>query len=313
MNAIITAATGYTEADIRIFLWSVAKNCKNTTVFLIVYDRDRQSIEKICAKYPFVSPVYIDASIRKQFARLANYRTRPAYTWLAQQLSKSRYSSMFAPLRSIGQLAVRIVHERFFIALQVLKAHPNIFENVLLTDCRDVVIQQDPFRLVDEQLMSGIEPEIIKNERYTSKWIEAAYGRDVLDRIAERPVVCAGVTLGTAAKIEDYLTALCDEMWRHLSQMIFQDFGYDQAAHIYLIFEKELELELTSNQQGIITTVSLEDVTRLEIDYRQELVKVGNRYPAVIHQYDRHPKLLSFFTELATKAPAESLSQTHTI
>ncbi|WP_373544706.1 hypothetical protein [Chamaesiphon sp.] len=308
MNAIITAATGYTQSDIQIFLWSVEKNCPNTTVFLIVYRRDRQSIEKIRAKYPFVCPIYINAAIRKQFSRLANYRTRPTYTWLAQQLSKSSYSSMFVPLRSIGQLAVRIVHERFFIALQVLKSHSNIFENVLLTDCRDVVIQQNPFRLVDEQLISGIEPEIIKNERYTSKWIEAAYGRDVLQRVADNPVVCAGVTLGTAAKIEDYLTALCDEMWRHLPQMIFQDFGYDQAAHIYLIFEKELELELTSNQQGIITTVSLEDAAGLEIDYRQELVKVGNRYPAVIHQYDRHPKLLNFFTELATKAPAELLS-----
>jgi hypothetical protein len=210
-------------------------------------------------------------------------------------------------------LAVRIVHERFFIALQVLKSHPNIFENVLLTDCRDVVIQQDPFRLVDERLISGLEPEIIKNERYTSQWIEAAYGRDVLHRVADKPVVCAGVILGTAAKIEDYLSELCDEMWRHLPQMIFQDFGYDQAAHIYLIFEKELELELTSNQQGIIATVSMEDAAGLEIDDRQGLVKIGSRYPAAIHQYDRHPKLLKFFTELATKSSTELLSQTHTI
>ena len=98
------------------------------------------------------------------------------------------------------------------------------------------------------------------------------------------------------------------------SSDLFQDFGYDQAAHNYLIFEKDLDLKLTSNQQGIITTVSLEDAAGLEIDYRQELVKVGNRYPAIIHQYDRHPKLLSFFTELANRAeaPPELLPQTHT-
>jgi len=313
MNAIITAATGYTEADLRIFLWSVARNCGNTTVFTIVARRDRQSIEKLCTKYPFVRPIYIDSSIRKQFSRLANYRTRPVCTWLAQKLSKSKYSATSVPLRSLGQLAVRIVHERFFIALQVLKSHPNVFENVLLTDCRDVVIQQDPFSLVDGKLVSGLEPEIIRNERYTSKWIEAAYGKDVLNRVADKPVVCAGVTLGTAAQIEHYLTELCDEMWRHLPQMIFQDFGYDQAAHVYLIFEKELELELTSNQQGIIATISLEDTAGLVLDYNQELVKVGDRYPAVIHQYDRHPKLLNFFKELATENPAELLSKSNTI
>ena len=313
MNAIITAATGYTEADLRIFLWSVARNCKNTTVFTIVDRRDRQSIEKICTKYPFVCPIYIDLSIRKQFSRLANYRTRPVCTWLAQQLSKSKYSTTSRPLRSLGQLAVRIVHERFFIALQVLKSQPNVFENVLLTDCRDVVIQQDPFSLVDGKLVSGIEPEIIRNERYTSKWIEAAYGRDVLNRVVDKPVVCAGVTLGTAAKVEHYLTELCDEMWRHLPQMIFQDFGYDQAAHIYLIFEKKIELELTSNQQGIIATISLEDAAGLALDYNRELVKVGDRYPAVIHQYDRHPKLLNFFKELAIEHPAELQSKSNTI
>jgi hypothetical protein len=46
------------------FLWSVAKNCQNTKVFLIAYHRDRQSIEDLRRKCPFVEPVYIGASIR---------------------------------------------------------------------------------------------------------------------------------------------------------------------------------------------------------------------------------------------------------
>lgn len=121
MNAIITAATGYTEANIRIFLLSIAKNCKNTTVFLIVYKHDRQSIEKLRETYSFVRPVYIDASIRKQFARLANYRTSPYYYWLVHQLSKREYSYVVSPIEAIGRLALRILQERFFIALQIVK------------------------------------------------------------------------------------------------------------------------------------------------------------------------------------------------
>ncbi|MBW4425208.1 MAG: hypothetical protein KME50_12325 [Nostoc desertorum CM1-VF14] len=305
MNAIITAATGYTEADIQIFLWSVAINCKNTTVFLIVYHQDRKSIEKLREKYPFVRPVYIGASIRKQFARLANYRTRPSFTWLARQLSKRKYSATIDPLRLIGQLAVRIIHERFFIALQILKSHHNVFSNVLLTDCRDVVIQRDPFSHLDGKLVSGLEPKIIRNERYTSTWIEAAYGRDVLNRFSDKLVACAGVTLGSAEKIENYLTELCDEMWRHLPQMIFQDFGYDQAAHIYLIFENHIKLELTTNHQGLIATISLEDSSEITDDFAQGRVKIGDQYPAIIHQYDRHPELLNFFKGLATETTTE--------
>ena len=302
MNAIITAATGYDEADLQIFLWSVAKNCKDTTVFLIVYYRDRNSIEKLRDKYPFIKPVYIGVSIRKQFARLANYRTRPAFTWLARQLNKREYSATISPLRLIGLLAVRIVHERFFIALRILKSHPNIFSNVLLTDCRDVVIQKDPFSLLDGKLISGLETKIIRNEPDNSMWIKAAYGQDVLNKFLDKPIVCAGVTLGPAEKIEDYLTELCDEMWRHLPQMIFESVGYDQSAHIYLIHEDKIKLSLTTNQQGFIASLVAENPDNLTIDLASRLVKVHKKYPAIIHQYDRHPNLLNFFKKLTNEA-----------
>ena len=302
MNAIITAATGYTAADIQIFLWSVAKNCQNTTVFLIVYDRDRQSIEKLRDKYPFIEPVYVGASIRKQFARLANYRTRPFATWLACQLSKRNYSSMSMPLRLLGQLAMRIIHERFFIALQVLKSHPNVFSHVLLTDCRDVIVQTDPFGLMEGKLVSGLETELIRDEPYNRQWIEAAYGCAILDKFLDKTIVCAGVTIGTADEIENYLTELCDEMWRHLPQMIFQAVGFDQSAHMYLIFEDKIEIDLVNNQQGSIASLVAEDPINLSIDLTNGLVKVYEKYPAILHQYDRHPDLLNFFTQLATEA-----------
>jgi hypothetical protein len=305
MNAIITTATGYTEAELKIFLWSIAKNCQNTQVFLIVYQQDRHAISELCDKYPFITPVYINAYIRKQFARLANYRTRPFCTWVARQLSKRKYSATIMPLRSLGQFPVRIVHERFFIARQIVKSYRNVFDNFLITDCRDVLIQSDPFSLVNGRLISGLEPETIGNERYTCQWLEDAYGRDVLQRFLDKQVICAGVTLGPAQQIENYLTELCDEMWKRLPQMIFENIGYDQAAHIYLILEDRIEVELTSNQQGIIATVSLEDAGEFAVDVNLGRVKIYDRYPAIVHQYDRHPNLLDFFTKLATESTVE--------
>lgn len=302
MNAIITAATGYTEEHLRIFLWSVEKSCQDTLVFLIVYRRDREAIEKLRNKYPFIRPVYISASIRRQFLRLADDRTRPYFKWLANQLSKKKYSSTFPLVRLLGQLATRIIHERFFIALQILKSHRNNFSNVLISDCRDVVIQKDPFSLLDGRLICGLEPEVIANENYTSAWIETVYGRDYLNKIQNKSVVCAGVTLGTAEKIENYLTEICNEMWKYLPQMIFKEWGYDQATHIYLIYEQRINPELTSNHQGIITTISLEQPGKFSLDCAQGLVKVYDKYPAIIHQYDRHPELLRFFENLFTNS-----------
>jgi hypothetical protein len=304
MNAIITAATGYSESHLQIFLWSIAKNCKNTTVFMIVYREDQDSLERLKSKYPFIEPVYINASIRKQFGRLADHRTRPYLNWLTHQLSKIKYSSIISILRPIGLMGMRIIHERFFIARQILESHPNVFSNVLLTDCRDVVIQQDPFELLSDKLVSGLEPEIIRNETYTSAWIETAYGQDILSELLDKPVICAGVTLGPTQEVKKYLTEMCNEMWRQLPRILFQDYGYDQAAHIYLSAENQIQLELTNNHQGLITTAGLEPLDQMNIDFAKELVKVGDRYPAIIHQYDRHPDMLSFFRKLSTKATA---------
>jgi hypothetical protein len=301
MNAIVTAATGYNEEHLRIFLWSVEKNCKDTLVFLIVYRRDRKVIEKLQDKYPFIRPVYISAFIRKQISRLANHRTRPIVTWLASQISQWQYSSLPHWIRLPIQLAIRIVHERYFIALQILESHPNAFANVLLTDCRDVVIQQDPFNYLEGQLISGLEAKVIKDESYTSSWIKTAYGSDFLHTVEDKSVICAGVTLGSAQKVKDYLTALCNEMWVHLPQMVFKDVGYDQAAHIYLIYQNQINLELSSNHQGKISSLNNENPQCFDVDSTNELVKIYNQYPAIIHQYDRHPKLLHFFTDLVAQ------------
>lgn len=305
MNAIITAATGYKAADLQIFLWSVEKNCKDTLVFLIAYRRDRKIIEQLRSQYPFVRPVYISAVMRhKVFPTLNRNRIRPYYSYLTRYLSKTNYSSTHPILRSLGQLSIQIIHERFFIALKILQAHRNSLSNVLLTDCRDVVIQGNPFELIDGKLVSGLEPGIIRNEKYTTNWIRGIYGDNFLHKISDFPVVCAGVTIGTVQKVEDYLIKLCDEMWRHLPKMAFETWGYDQGAHIYLIAEQQLSLDLTTNDQGFIATVSLENPSNFFIDFAREQVKVFDKYPAIIHQYDRHPDLLNFFKEAATTEPS---------
>jgi hypothetical protein len=299
MNAIITAATGYTEADLQVFLWSVAKNCKNTTVFLIVYDQDRKFIEKLRVKYLFIQPVYIGTLVRQLFAKLANHRTSALYYWLAYQLSKKEYSSVTFPFEAIGRLALRIPQERFFIALHIVKKYRNSLSNILLTDSRDVVIQRDPFSFIDEKLISGLEPETIGKEQHTARWIEEIYDKNILHRMLDSPIICSGVTLGPVKEVENYLNKMCREMWRLLPKIVFKD-GCDQGFHDYLIFEKQIKPDLTDNQQGLIATISLENPSNLSIDL-SGFVKVCDQHPAIIHQYDRHPDLLNFFKELATQ------------
>ena len=185
-----------------------------------------------------------------------------------------------------------------------MKTYRNSLSNVLLTDSRDVVIQRDPFSFIDGKLVTGIEPETIAKDRHTSSWIEAIYGKDILYRMSDSSIVCAGVTFGPVKEVENYLNKMCSEMWRLLPKLIFEEVR-DQGCHDYLIFEKLITPDLTDNQQGLIGTLCLENPSNFSIDFTRGLVKLHDKYPAIIHQYDRHPELLNFFKELASEATAE--------
>jgi hypothetical protein len=57
------------------------------------------------------------------------------------------YSCVDPWSKALGRYPLRIAIERYFIALELVRAYGDSFSNVLLTDSRDVIIQSDPFSL----------------------------------------------------------------------------------------------------------------------------------------------------------------------
>ncbi|MGH2414401.1 MAG: hypothetical protein ACRDEA_12090 [Microcystaceae cyanobacterium] len=287
MNAIITAATGYTNAELLIFLDSVERNCNNTKVFLIAFQQDRETINNLRVKYPFVEPIFVNERDRKE---------KKIYYWLARFLSVNckDYSSVNSFLEFIGRLPLHIALERYFIALQLVRAFGNSFSNVLLTDSRDVFIQKDPFGLIHENLVSGLEPITIGDcPNYNSRWIRGIYGDDVLNNMSDQQIVCSGVTLGSVKEVEKYLMEMCSEIWKNLPR-INTLHGFDQAIHNYLIHRKRIVPDLIDNQSGFIATLQYENPSNILTDSISGLVMVHGKCPAIIHQFDRHPHLIDF-------------------
>jgi hypothetical protein len=186
--------------------------------------------------------------------------------------------------------------ERFFIALEVIQTHRNSFANVLLTDSRDVVLQENPFGRIAQRLVSGLEEKTIGDCSTNSGWITQVYGSNVHATLSNRRIVCAGVTLGPARKVEQYLVAMCREIWKCLPTvaLIAQ---YDQGIHNYLIYNGRIDLELTDNRSGIIATLHYEDPRNIQMDHTAGIVTVQGKAPAIIHQYDRHNNLAAFLKE----------------
>jgi len=289
MNAIMTAATGYTEKDLTVFLRSVEQHCKNVAVFLIVFQEDYQEIEKLRQKYPFIKPVYVPRRSVKRFRRV--------YVWIAHLLKRMDYSQLPPLLQNLGSYPLHVVVERFLKMSELLRDSDNDFENVLLTDCRDVVLQKDPFELVNDKLVSGLEIEKIGNNSLNSYWVSSIYGEKFFNDVKDRKIICVGVILGPAREVQKYLDLFCSEVWKHLPEVIKVEFGPDTAVHDYIIYTDLMESHLVDNHSGFIATIGLEGSDQISKDRVNRSIQVEGVTPAIIHQYDRHSDLLEFFKE----------------
>lgn len=54
---------------------------------------------------------------------------------------------------------------------------------------------------------------------------------------------------------------------------------------------------LTSNEEGIIATVGYDTLSTLEVDAVGRMVRLHGRAPAILHQYDRHDRLVDLVAE----------------
>jgi len=293
MNAIIAAATGYSDTDLQPFLSSVDRSCTDTKVFLIVFKRDYARIERLRGKYPFVEPVYVG---RKPTRWAIVYRG--AARLIARHFITKDYPDCSPLWGSVGRYSLHIALERYFIALELVRAHRSSLQNVLLTDSRDVVLQGDPFSAITDSLVSGLEEATIGCCSVNSSWLKHVYGPAVHARMSKCRIICSGVTIGPVQEMEQYLAAMCREIWKCLPRVAASPF-FDQSIHNYLIYNGTIRPTLTENRTGIIATLFYEKPGNIKTDAEAGVVTVRGKPPAIVHQYDRHANVVLFVKQRA--------------
>ena len=287
VDAIISAATGYSEADLQPFLRSIDLACPNAKLFLIVHRRDRERVETLSRTFRFIQPVYIGWKFN---------RGGSVFRTIARAVVSDNFSTCGPSCIALGLYPLHIMLERFFFALDLIRAHRHCFGKVLLTDSRDVVFQKDPFAFINGKVVSGLEEQTIGRCSINSAWLTHLYGNEVRESLSERKIICSGVTMGPAGEIERYLTRMCGEIWRCLSKVAMVG-QYDQGIHNYLIYNGSVSAELTSNRDGIIATLHHEDPGTIRRDEDGGGIIVQGNRPAIVHQYDRHRGLANLIRE----------------
>lgn len=198
----------------------------------------------------------------------------------------ARHEVQVAPVEDPAPLR-EITHDRFRAYAAFLSAHGHRFDRVLFTDVRDVVFQGDPFALdTGPGLAAFAESGTIGADPCNAGWIRDVYGPAMLERLREKPILCAGTTLGSVEAALAYTIRMARELRERKGSGLW---GRDQGMHNALLWTGELEARLLRNGAGVYTLALVTPET-IRFD-RDGQVVVEGCVPAVLHQYDRHPVL----------------------
>lgn len=196
-----------------------------------------------------------------------------------ERLAMNRWRRLQFELQSL--ISLRCAH--FYDAVHSL---PDVTA-VLVTDVRDVLFQDDPFR----QPVTGLElfteeaGVTIGKQVANRDWILDLYGPSVLAQLEAKPVSCCGTVIGDRASVLHYLAEMRQEsFWRRKPLT-----AHDQGIHNYLLWTGRLApMRLVANGEGRVLTMAL--MATIDRNEQGFVINRDGSVPAVIHQYDRHPE-----------------------
>jgi hypothetical protein len=208
-------------------------------------------------------------------------------------------------LESRGVEAIRVFQVRSFsrsaaakrygIYLDYLKAHAGRYDQVMMSDVRDVVFQAHPFIGIDSSkchFYLEAAPRTIGEDFYNSRWVRACFTEAEAQALARHRISCSGITIGGTAEIIAYL----ERMVPRISAMPFRIYrtvghGYDQAIHNYLVhLDPEID-GIVEENNGHITTMALEPRGSYRLDEGARIHGTDGRLYPICHQYDRFPDI----------------------
>ncbi len=193
------------------------------------------------------------------------------------------------PIRTLVTRLWNCMAARFFLYESYLRQVNGRFEKVMLTDVRDVVFQRDPFDFPMTGRLCAFRESLprIADDYFNSQWIKDGFGLAVYEQLCDCPVYCAGVTIGSASGVSDYLRTMTRCLFSRVGLA-----GYDQGVHNYLIHTDRLkDIVRYENWMGPVLTLGTVDAKDICFPPDGLLRNRNGDVINVIHQYDRQPEV----------------------
>ena len=168
---------------------------------------------------------------------------------------------------------------------------------ILMCDVRDTIFQQYPF---PEKMGSDIccfeeYPDFkISDRDYSKKWIADHYGEDILRKLGDKPIICAGAILGTHDGCLRFLRTTKSYLWQHHHHWVS-----DQTVLNYLIYMNYLSgVKVVPFGEGSVMHIGIAPRNKIHIRADGKILNNDGTVCPVIHQYDRHPDIADSIRKL---------------
>lgn len=193
-------------------------------------------------------------------------------------------------------------HARFKIYKDILEEHFQDTTRILLTDTRDVVFQDNPFKYpAAAELEFFHEPQVYNKCNCNAKWIKERYGEDAYQDLNDSYIICSGTTMGNRKAIVHYIDAMIDEI-EDLKIRIPGMQILDQPLHAQMIYRGVFpSYALFQNGDGAVSTLHWQ--MSLNMDRKGQLLNKDGTPTPIIHQWDRVGRLKDVFEYTALNGP----------
>jgi hypothetical protein len=219
-----------------------------------------------------------------------------------------RYNVKAIPIVQTRSFTRSVHARRYGIYAEYLRTRLDRYDQVMLSDVRDVVFQRNPFADISSDkchfYLEG-DRQTIGEDPTNSRWVRGCTTPERAAAVASCRISCSGITIGGTRAVVDYL----DRMERQIRRIPFRVYraighGYDQGIHNLLVhLDKDLDGVIVANN-GHIATMALEPQSLYRLEDGARIRIANGHLPAICHQYDRFPEFRDAIAARFGTAPA---------
>jgi hypothetical protein len=198
------------------------------------------------------------------------------------------------PILQVRSFSRSVHARRYSIYADYLRARPDRFDQVMLSDVRDVVFQRHPFEGITSPkchfFLEGAA-QTIGQDPTNSRWVRGCGTAEQAEAVAGRRISCSGITIGGTRAMLAYLDAMADRI-RNIPFRVYRKIGhgYDQGIHNLLVhLNPDIDGIIVQNN-GHIATMALEPQSLYRLDNSAQIHTTSGHLPPICHQYDRFPE-----------------------